>query len=384
MTLVGADVDVTPVDAGDRDRIRAFTALPLQLHGQIPQWAPTTLQREMRRVLGRRHPYFDHSDAAFFLATQRGIPVGRVAALANSRFIERSGARTAFFGYFECIDDHDVSSALFEAAVGWAADRRLDAMSGPRGVFGYDGTVLVDGFEHPAAIGVPWNPPHYDRLVTAAGFSTERDFLSGWFPPTHRLDPRIHDIADRAMRDGGYVIRTFQSRRQLRAWAPAIADVFVRSMGSLPTFVPPTRAEIDDVIDTLLWVVSPRGIAIVEKDGNPVGFLFSYPDLAEAIRRADGRLFPLGWLHLLLARARERAWVINGLGLVPEHRGLGANAALYRAITETLTGSIGVSRVEVVQVAEDNVASSKDMTALGVRWYKRHRQYRRVFDRRVP
>jgi hypothetical protein len=370
-----AAVVVRPVRG--RADVRRFVDLPYRLHRGSPQWAPTRLRRDAVRQLDRRrHPFYEHSDAAFFLAERSGEVVGRIAALENTRFNAYHHTRRGFFGHFECADDPDVSEALFTAALGWLRERGLEDVVGPRGVGGTDGTLLVEGFEHPAVVGVPWNPPYYERLVLAAGFEAAGDWASGWFPNDHVHDPRIYAVANRAKDQGGFRIQEFHSRRALRSWISRVLPVFLQAMAETTTFYPPTDRELDETVGALLMIANPRGVKLVMKGDEVAGFLLSYPNLAGQIRAVDGRLFPTGWWTILRGRSTERWFVINGLGLAPEHRGFGANAMLYAEITTTLLDEVGISRAEVVQVAASNARSLEDMKALGVRWYKTHRQYR--------
>jgi hypothetical protein len=149
-------------------------------------------------------------------------------------------------------------------------------------------------------------------------------------------------------------------------------------MRDLETFYPPTERELDETIRAVVTIADPRGIHLVLRDDEVVGFLLSYPDLAPELRRSRGRLLPWGWSRILAARGTRKEYAINGLGLLPRHRGGGANALLYMAIFDGLIGSVGISRAEVVQVAADNVRSREDMNTLGVTWYKEHHSYQRA------
>lgn len=355
-----------------------FVNLPFRLYRRSSQWAPLGLVSDARRQLSHRHPFYRDSDACFFLARQAGETVGRIAAIDNQRYNRHQDRRTGFFGLFESVDDRGVADRLFDAAFEWLAGQRLEDIIGPRGILGHEGSLLVEGFEHPAVLGVPWNPTGYPAFVTGNGFVAMTDYLSGWFPGDHIPDPRIYSIADRARRRGGFSLQQFQTRAELRRWVPRILPVFLRTMSELGSFYPPTETEVNDTIDALLRICNPRGIVLVMKGEEVAGFLISYPDLAPHLRRTRGHLLPTGWATMLAARRRERAFVVNGLGLAPEYRGTGANAVLYAGLSQILQDVVGISRAEVVQVAATNTRSIEDMKTLGVRWYKRHRHYHRL------
>ncbi|MEX1279306.1 MAG: GNAT family N-acetyltransferase [Acidimicrobiia bacterium] len=363
---------------GDREAATAFVDLPYRLNADAPQWAPDGLYREQfRRMDPNRHPFYAHSEADFFVAEEGGEVVGRVAAIDNRRFNEHKGTNEAFFGYLEMVDDGAVAARLLETVAEWASRRGLEELSGPRGLLGFDGSVLVEGFELPAVVGVPWNRPHYGAAIEGAGFAGDEDYLSGFMDTATAIPEGVMRLADRVVAKGTYAVKSFDSRRELTAWAPRIKDAYLTSVAELDSFYPPTDDEIDDLLGTVLTIADPRGIKLVLADGEIAGFLFCYPDLAPALRATGGRLWPLGWARLLWERSHTDRYCINGLGMLPDHRGRGGNAVLYTAITRTAI-EIGMEGAEVVQVAAHNAASFKDMEKIGTRWQKRHRRYRRA------
>jgi GNAT superfamily N-acetyltransferase len=371
-------VRIRRIPRGDRGAAAAFVDLPYRLNQGSSQWAPDGLYSEQyRRMEPGAHPFYAHSEADFFVVEDGGEVVGRIAAIDNRRFNEHKGTAEAFFGYLEMVDDPAVAAHLLDAAMEWATRRGLDTISGPRGLLGFDGSVLVDGFEHPAVVGVPWNPPHYGPAIEAAGFDKDEDYLSGFMTVAVAIPQAVFELADKVVERGTYSVKTFSSNRELRAWAPRLKAAYLASVAELDSFYPPTDAEIDDLVGTVLSVADPRGIKLVMAGEEIAGFLFCYPDLAPALRATGGRLWPFGWATLLRARTHSTRYCINGLGMLPSHRGRGGNAVLYAAITRTARDEIGMEGAEVVQVAEHNTASIKDMGKLGTEWQKRHRRYRR-------
>ncbi len=173
----------------------------------------------------------------------------------------------------------------------------------------------------------------------------------------------------------GYWIKTFASKAEIREWIPQAMRVHREAMSGLHSFYPPTEAETRAVINSLLVIVDPSLIKLVMKGDEIAGFLIAYHDVSAGLQKARGRLFPFGWFHILRDR-RKTEWVnVNGLGLLPQYRGLGANAMLYTELRDTIS-SHGFKHIDVVQVNETNFNSRSDMETMGIEWYKRHRHYR--------
>ena len=164
-------MELIQVDTSSRTQVRQFLRLPFDLYRDVPQWVPP-LAPDARRMLDRRrHPFYRHSDAAFFMAVDGEAAVGRLAVLNNAEYNVFNHERTAFFYLFDCVNDIEIAVALFDAASAWARACGLGRMIGPRGFSVFDGLgLLVRGFEHRPAFGLPYNPPYYPSLVEAAGF----------------------------------------------------------------------------------------------------------------------------------------------------------------------------------------------------------------------
>ncbi len=157
-------------------------------------------------------------------------------------------------------------------------------------------------------------------------------------------------------------------------WIPQVIEILIRAFEGSDGYCPPTQAEMKLAAENLLSIADPRLIKLIRKDGNVIGFIFAYHDVTAGLQRARGRIWPLGWLHLLLERKLTK-WVnVNGVGVLPEFQGMGVNAILYTEMRKSV-GQFDFDHVDVVQVGEENFQSRSDMETMGIRWYKSHRSY---------
>lgn len=367
---------VLRVDTSRRRDVNRFIEVPFALYGDCPQWVPP-LRGDVRLCLNRRkHPFYQHSTAEFFLAEDGGRDVGRVAIIDNRNYNRFHDSHTALFYLFECIDDDGVARALMDAATAWARGRGLDTIIGPRGLLAGDGIgLLVDGFQHRPAVGIPYNLPYYERLLLACGFTKDTEFYSGYLPGDYALNPRYVEVAERVMERRGLRIQTFQSKRELVAWAPRIREVYNDAFRDGEGHFPLTEGELAVVAERLLSIADHRLIKLVMKGDEVIGFLFAFQDISAGLQRISGRLWPFGWLTLM-REFKRTDWVnVNGMGLLPQHRGVGANAVLYTEMAKSVQ-DLSFKHADVVQVEEKNARSLAEMAALGVQWYKTHRVYR--------
>lgn len=370
-------MNIRQVDTASRQDVGRFVRFPYDLYRNHPHWVPPLISSEFR-TLDRRHPFYEHSVAAFFLAERNGEVVGRIAALENRNYNRYRHANTAFFGYFDAVDDGEVSSALFAAAEDWAWRRGLDSIAGPHGLLGGEGgSVLVEGFDLRPPMGVPYNYDYYDTLISKAGFVKDTDFLTAQLDLSYQLPERVRAIAHKAAARRGFLVKSFRSKRELAAWVPRFLEAHARAFANNRTYYPPTPAEAKALIDTVMQVVDPALVKLILLRDEIVGFVLGFRDLSAGLQRARGRLWPLGWYHLLAERRRTRWINLNGFGLTPEHRGVGADALLLTTLDAAIR-SAPFERAYLVQVEEGNVGMLNQAMRLGVTWCTRHRSYRKA------
>src|SRR5512140_1180810 len=172
-------MNIIQIDLSNKRQVQDFLDLPFSIYKDIPQWVPPLMNDERNRLNRKRFPFFKHSQAGFFLAMDGTRPIGRLAVLDNRHYNEFNNESTAFFYLFESEDNPDAATGLFQSAFDWARARGLTKIHGPKGFTPLDGFgLLVKGFEHRPAFGLPYNPEYYIPLVEAQGFEPARDAVS--------------------------------------------------------------------------------------------------------------------------------------------------------------------------------------------------------------
>lgn len=366
---------LTKVDLSDLTNVKKFIHFPFELYRKSKYWVPPFISTMMKNMDPNRHPFYTHSEAEFFMVLDGEQPIGRIAVMENRRFNQYRNKSTAFFGFFDCINDQTAANTLFEAAIHWAKNRGLDTMMGPKGLLGSEaGGVLVEGFEYIAAVSMPYNFPYYDELIRSAGFQKDTDHLSGYLRADHQLPERIFRIAEKVKDKRGFWVKSFQSKEEMKTWIPRVARVHADAFANNYSFIPPTEKEMEMIGHSIISIADPPLVKLVMKGEDVVGFLISYHGISKGIQRAKGKLMPFGWMWILLDKKFTK-WVnVNGVGLLPTYQGSGANAILYTELQKTIR-AYPFKHVEVVQVDEKNFASFSDMENIGVQWRKRHRGY---------
>ncbi|HLA06985.1 MAG TPA: hypothetical protein VJ022_06040, partial [Anaerolineales bacterium] len=211
-------MDILQLDLENKKHVDDFLRLPFSIYKNIPQWVPPLQIDERLRLNLKRFPFHQHSHASFFLVYEGTRTIGRLAVLDNRRYNEFNNTKTVFFYLFECENNKEAATTLFNAAFDWGRARGLDKVSGPKGFTPLDGFgLLVKGFEHRPAFGLPYNPAYYVHLIEAQGFVKEGESVSGYLGANIQFPPRIHQLAERiAQRRGLHILRC-KTRKDLRA-----------------------------------------------------------------------------------------------------------------------------------------------------------------------
>ena len=365
----------------DRVGLRRFVDVPFRLHGRDPRWVPPLRFDVRRRLTRRTNPFFDYGDAAYFFAERDGVEVGRIAAIANTRHDDTHRDGAGFFGFFESTDDRVVARALFDAAAEWVRGRGYRTLRGPASFSTNDECgLLVEGFDTPATVLTPWNPPYYVGLVEGAGFRASKDLLgfAGGHPEHPVPGPeRLARAASRLESRLDVTLRPLDRRRfwtevaTLRALYNAAWE---RNWG----FVPMTDRELEHMARELRQVYIPDLVPFVEHAGEVVGFGVALPDVNQVLRaNRSGRLVP-GALSVLwaLKRRRIRRARILLLGVRPDWRGRGLDALLWNWIW-THAANHGIGWGEASWILPDNAGMRNAAERMGFRAYKKWRLYER-------
>lgn len=360
-----------------------FIDLPYRLHRRDLNWVPP-FRAEVKKLLDRKHnPFFQHAEADYFIAERDGEVVGRVAAIHNRLHNDYHHDKVGFFGFFETVNDFQVAKALLDTASDWIKARGLDTLRGPMSFSVNDECgLLIDGFDMPNSIMMPHNPPYYLTLLETAGFRKAKDLialqggsLEHPLTPPERTERAVNLLKKRY----GITIRPL-NMKNFAAEVELVKQLYNDCWEDNWGFIPMTDAEIDALATAFKPVVIPELVPFVEKDGKPIAFGLTLPDLNEAlVHNRGGRMFPasLTMLYKLKMKKLTRSRILL-LGVLPEWRGKGIDSALYHWIWSK-TAERGIGWGEASWLLEDNHGIIQGLSKAGFTLY----QTFRILDRPV-
>ena len=356
----------------------ALIKFPWRIYANDPAWVPPLIIERKAFLDRRRHPFYQHGDAALFLARRDGEIVGRIMASDDPNYISLHQSNVGCFGLFECINDGDVATALFEGAARWLRKRGRSEMMGPIDYStNYVCGLLIDGFQFPPTILTAHNPPYYRHLIESCGFTKAKDWYAWWFADPAKATTHLRRLAARFRRRCSAVIRP-ANLKNIRDESRRLRQIYNQAWEKNWGFVPFTEAEIEFMTRELKPLLVPEFAWIAEIGNEPVGFTLCLPDINVALQKIDGRLtrfgLPIGLIKLLLYKRRIRKGRLIALGVVAKYRRAGIAEMLVLQVMEETMVKRGMTG-ELSMTLEDNFMINRFLEAIGAQRYKTYRIY---------
>ncbi len=367
-------VDVRPISS--RTDHKAFLTFPWEIYRNYPMWVPPLLM-DRRKLMDRKaNPFYKHADAEFFLARRNGSVVGRIGAVVNHNHNNEHNENIGFFGFFESVNDPDVSGALFATASEWLRARGVHAVRGPvtpsvNDEYG----LLIDGFDKPPMVLMPYNPPYYPALIEAAGFAKIKDLYAYALHGDIVMSDKLERVTGMLRRRERLTVRSLDMKnfwREVEILKRLYNEAWQYNWGAVPM----TNEEFDALAKDLKPVVVPELVIIVELEGRPIGFALSLPDLNTALKHNRRGYFLPGLWCLLRYKKTIDAVRIIVLGVVREYQRTGAAAVLFYE-TARRAIDLGYPGGEASWVLEDNEMMNRSAAMLNGRLDKRYRLYQK-------
>lgn len=348
-----------------------------------PRWVPPLIIDRMKILDERKNPFWKTASRQLFLAGRQGKTVGRIAAIHDPRYESTYGEKVGYFGFFESVNDPEVSSALFRAADRWLAERGCTSVIGPLNPsINDEAGLLVEGFDDPPQVLMTYNPEYYIGLIESYGFTKEAD-LWAWRLTAEFLTPKLKRVRDLVLERDDVRLRNFRfsPKSAFLEDIGIIHNVYNRAWEANRGSIRMTDEEILALGNDLKMVAEKDLVIIAESRGEPVGFVLALPDINQILIRNRGGGILGGILRLLTGKRSVTRGRIVALGLIPGFRNRGIDAALYYEIGTRMTGPHGYTESEASWVLEDNHAMNHALRMMRGERYKTYRLYKNSINR---
>jgi len=368
-------VAVTRVSS--ESELKEFILAPQRIYENNPHWVPPLAFLHRQELSATHNPFFRHADVELFVARDDSKVIGRISAQVDHEHNRYHNEKTGFFGFFESPNDPEAAAALITAATSWLKQRGMSRVRGPLS-FSINGQagLLIDSFDCPPQIMMPYTHPYYPNLLEGTGFSKVKDLYAWRFDWTTL--PVKANQSIRRLREHPDVNIRIANMSRFQDEVRTILDIFNEAWAENWGFVPMTALEGEKFGNDLKLIVDPNVVIIIEVKGQVAGAVVGAPNLNEAIRDLKGSLFPLGFLKLFwrIKRRRIRNGRILLMGVRKAYRTREFSGMPYLLIDELLRrGSSRYQWAELSWTLEDNHAINKLITHMGCEHYKTYRLY---------
>jgi GNAT superfamily N-acetyltransferase len=367
-------IEVRPVSTGRE--FKRFIDYAYTRNRQDPHWIPPLRLSEKERLQPKKNPFFAHADHQLLLAWQSGAIVGRMAVFDDRLHNDVHRDSIVSFGFFEAGDDA-AARALFASAEAWGLGHGRTRMRGPLNPsLNESAGLLVDGFDTDSMLMMPHNPREYAGYIESAGYRKVKDLYAWLYDIERGIDPIIERLAIR-MRERHHItvrqLSVAEFAREVEQLRVIYCGAWERNWG----FVPPTADEFKRLATELKPIFDPKAAVLAEIEGKPVACAVAIPDINQALKGTDGRLFPKGLLRLLNRKRIITQARLLLLGVLPEYRAAG----LYPLLVYELHRQAKNTRyrhMEFSWVLEDNRDINQPAAQVGAVHYKTYRIYEKV------
>ena len=304
---------ITVTEIHSKKDLRQFVKFPFQLYKDSKYWVPPIINQELQTFNKKKNPIFQDAEARFFLAYKNNRIVGRIAAIINWLEVDGQNQKKMRFGWFDFIDDLEVSKALLQKVEHIGKENNLEYTEGPVGFSNLDKVgVVTEGFDAIAPMVTWYNHPYYVKHYESFGYKAEKMF-----------------------------------------------DLFNESYASLSSFVKITDIQKEYFKKKFISFINPEYIKfVVDKNDELVGFAIVMPAFSKALQKANGKLFPFGFRHILDAKRNSKDAIFYLIGIHPDYQNKGVHAVLFNEYYETFTEK-GIKTCFRTPELEDNEAIQK-------------------------
>lgn len=359
--------------------LKEFIFLPEKIYKDSVRWVPPMYIDEWNFHDPAQNKALLYADVIKVLAYLDNKPVGRIMGIINRKYNEEHAEKTARFFALDCINDQAVAHALIDCIERWAMKNGMIKLIGPYGFSDKDPQGLqIEGLELLPVIATPTNPDYLQNLVERKGYTKELDCVSYQMPIPEKLSPVYQKIFDRISANQTVRLLEFTSKKKLKPYIIPVFRLVNETYAPLFGFVPMTEEEMKKFAAQYLPVLNPALVKVVVNTSNEViAFVVSMPDMSAGIQKAKGRLFPFGFIHVLLSMRKTNQLNLLLGAVKTSYRGKGINVLMGKSLIES-ANKLGLTVMDSHLILEKNQVMRAECEKLGGIIRKRYRVYQKL------
>ena len=368
---------ITIKEISTKKGMKQFVTFPFSLYKGDPYWVPPIIKDELNTLDKNKNPAFEHAEARFFIALKNGKIVGRVAAIINKYETEKQGIQKMRFGWFDVIDDIEVSRILLEKVKEIGFQNKLEYIEGPVGFSNLDKVgVLIEGFDHIGTMITWYSKPYYKEHLEKLGFKKEKEYLENKFLMSNVDATYYERISTIVKHRYNLTSLNFTKTKDILPYVDEMFDLFSKTYSKLSSFVPISDTQIEYFKKSYIGFINPEFIKfVVDENKKLIAFAIIMPSFSKALQKANGKLFPFGIFHLLKARKNPKTLTTYLIGVEDSYKNKGVTAIIFDEYIKICNANGVIEMIRTPEL-EENEAIHKIWRHFNPVTHKRRRTYR--------
>ena len=328
---------------------KIFATFPVKHYEKCPYYVPSFYSDEISILDEKKNFSLETCDVKCFLAYKDGKVVGRIAGIIQNQHNEIQNVKNIRFSRFECIDDKEVSTALFDAVANFGREHGMTKMHGPWGFNDQDREgMLTYGFDRRSTFVTNYSYDYYPAHVYDYGFDDECEWVEYELHCTEKVDDRFNRLAERIKKRNGFVelADTMPINQIVKRYGKEVFGVINECYKVLDGYVPVEGKVLDGILDSFGIICNPDYLSIIaNKEGKIVAFGLAFPSICDAVIKGKGKMTLPTIFRLLKAIKKPTEIELALIAVLPEYRTMGLNALVINRIQQNLVKN-GIKVVE--------------------------------------
>jgi hypothetical protein len=323
----------------------------------------------------KSNPSFDFCDLRLWIAYKGKKVVGRVAAIVNRKYNQIKNEKFIRFGWLDFIDDREVLEELIKVVEKWGHELGLDKIHGPLGMTNFDPAgILIEGFAETATSSSTYNYPYYGKYIEELGFTKENDWVEYKIPVPSKTPEQLKRITKIVKEKYNLTVIRPETSEDLVKYGYGIFTLMNEAYRGLYTVLDFSEKQMDYYIKKYLPSLPPRYVSIVLSGEEVVAFGITMPSISKALQKSNGRLFPFGFIRILLALRKNNVVDLMLIAVKPDLQNKGINSIMFDELIPKFIED-GIDYVETNSEMESNVKVQSQWKFFEPRLTKRKRSY---------
>jgi len=357
--------------------LKDFIRLPSKIHTQHKNWLPPLYADEEMFFNPKRNKAFGYCETVMAVAYVHNEPRGRIMGIIHRNYNQQHNEASARFGFFDCFDELPVAEALLVFIKNWALSRGMDNLTGPYGFSDRDPQgFLVEGFDDRPLIDTNCNLPYMPLFLEKDGFEKFVDCLTYRFDINLVLPEVYKRTSQRVENSHRYELLEFTSKKALLPFIVPVLRLTNETYSHLYGFYPLSEEEMHDLVKRYMTVLNPGYVKIISCNKEIVAYVVGLANMSEGFRKAGGRLFPLGWYHILKSMKTATQLDLMLGAVSQQQQGLGLEVWMGLKMLESARKA-GIETIETHLILETNSRMRAVFERLNVPVAKRFRVFRK-------